>query len=571
MIIGGHMRFVRPFFAVAGAALVAASLVTTPARVLAQSAVFDKDGLVPLQIIGMNDFHGNLEPPAGSSGRVGSVDAGGAEYLATHLATARQGKPYSVTVAAGDLIGASPLLSGLFHDEPAIESLMDMGLDIAAVGNHEFDEGADELLRIQKGGCHPKDGCKVRPYGGATFEYLSTNVVDKKTKKTLLSPSTVRTYGGVRVAFLGLTLKDTPTIVSPGGVASLDFLEESEAINAEVKRLKSQWSNLNAFVVLIHEGGLPTGGINECPGISGPISGIVKKITKDVDLVISGHTHAAYVCNIEGIPVSSSLAFSRLYADIDTRLSPTTNDFASIKIQNKIVTRDVAKNATQTNSINRWKAAAAPLANRVVGSIPADVTRTANPSGESAAGDLIADSQLFVTKEKKDGGAVIAFMNPGGIRTDFVFKQSSGGEKDGEVTFGEAFSVQPFGNNLMTMTLTGADIKEVLEQQFDNPTAGASRILQVSEGFAFTYDRSFAKGSRILTITLGGKAIDPAAKYRVTANNFLADGGDLFSAFTKGTERLGGVVDTDALEAYLLSPESKKDSVGKVAGRITGK
>jgi 5'-nucleotidase len=565
------MRFVRPFLGIAGAALVAASLVTSPAQVQAQSTVLDKDGLVPLQIIGMNDFHGNLEPPAGSSGRVGSVEAGGAEYLATHLATARQGKPYSVTVAAGDLIGASPLLSGLFHDEPAIESLMDMGLDIAAVGNHEFDEGADELLRIQKGGCHPKDGCKVRPYGGATFEYLSTNVVDKKTKKTLLSSSTVRSFGGVRVAFLGLTLKDTPTIVSPGGVASLDFLEESEAINAEVKRLKSQWSNLNAFVVLIHEGGLPTGGINECPGISGPISGIVKKMTKDVDLVISGHTHSAYVCNIEGIPVSSSLAFSRLYADIDTRLSPTTNDFASIKIQNKIVTRDVPKNATQTNSINRWKAAAAPLANRVVGSISADVTRTANSSGESAAGDLIADSQLFVTKEKKDGGAVIAFMNPGGIRTDFVFKQSSGGEKDGDVTFGEAFSVQPFGNNLMTMTLTGADIKEVLEQQFDNPTAGASRILQVSEGFAFTYDKSLAKGSRILTITLGGKAIDPAAKYRVTANNFLADGGDLFAAFTKGTERLGGVVDTDALEAYLLSSESKKDSVGKVAGRITGK
>ncbi len=565
------MRFARSFLAFTGAVCVAASLATAPAAVQAQTSVLDKDGLIPLQIIGMNDFHGNLEAPAGSSGRVGSTDAGGAEYLATHLANARLGKPYSVTVSAGDNIGASPLLSGLFHDEPAIESLMDMGLDIAAVGNHEFDEGADELLRIQNGGCHPKDGCKVRPYGGATFEYLSTNVVDKKTKKPLLAASTIRNYGGVRVAFLGLTLKDTPTIVSPGGVATLDFLDEADAINAEVKRLKANWSNLNAFVVMIHEGGLPTGGINECPGISGPINNIVKKMTKDVDLVISGHTHSAYVCNIDGVPVSSSLAFSRLYADIDTRLSPSTNDFASIKILNKIVTRDVPKNATQTNIINRWKAASAPLANRVVGSIPADVTRTANASGESAAGDLIADSQLFATKGSKDGAAVIAFMNPGGIRTDFVFKQSSGGEKDGEVTFGEAFSVQPFGNNLMTMTLTGADIKEVLEQQFDNPTAGAARILQVSEGFAFTYDKSLAKGSRILTVTLGGKAIDPAAKYRVTANNFLADGGDLFAAFTKGTDRLGGVVDTDALEGYLLSSESKKDSVGKINGRITGK
>lgn len=566
------MRTVRPLaIAAVGVMCVAGLFVARPSSVQAQSAVTDKDGLIPLQILGMNDFHGNIEPPAGSSGRVGSVDAGGAEYLATHLANARQGKPYSVTVAAGDNIGASPLLSGLFHDEPAVESLMDMGLDIAAVGNHEFDEGSDELLRIQRGGCHPKDGCKVRPYGGATFEYLSTNVVDKKSRLPLLASSSIRNYGGVRVAFLGLTLKDTPSIVSPGGVRSLDFLDEADAINAEVKRLKSQWSNLNAFVVLIHEGGLPTGGINECPGISGPINDIVKKMTKDVDLVVSGHTHSAYVCKIDGVPVSSSLAFSRLYADIDTRLSPVTNDFVSIKIENKIVTRDVAKNVTQTNIISRWKAASAPLANRIVGSIPADVTRTANPAGESAAGDLIADSQLFATKDKANGGAQIAFMNPGGIRTDFIFKQSSGGEKDGDVTFGEAFSVQPFGNNLMTMTVTGANIKEILEQQFDNPSPGASRILQISEGFEYTYDKAGAKGSRVVSMSLNGKAIEPTATYRVTANNFVADGGDLFAAFTKGMDRLGGVVDTDALEAYLLSSESKKDSVGKVGTRIKTK
>lgn len=563
------MRATRTLVALASLAVATASITALP-QAGAQQQYLDKDGNIPLQILAMNDFHGNIEPPAGSSGRVGSVDAGGAEYLATHLANARQGKPFTVTVAAGDNIGASPLLSGLFNDEPAIESLMDMGLDITSVGNHEFDDGADELLRIQRGGCHPKTGCKVRPYGGATFEFLSTNVVDKKSRQTLLASSTIRSYGGVRVGFLGLTLEATPTIVSPGGVANLDFLDEVDSINAEIKRMKAKWSNLNAFVVLIHEGGLPTGGINECPGISGPIVDIVKGTSKDVDLVISGHTHAAYVCNIDGIPVSSSLAFSRLYGDIDARLSPTTNDFASIKIVNKIATRDVAKNATQTAIINRWKAASAPLANRIVGSIPSDVTRTQNAAGESAAGDLIADSQLYVTKEKKDGAAVIAFMNPGGIRTDFVFKQSSGGEKDGDVTFGEAFSVQPFGNNLMTMTLTGADIKDVLEQQFDNPTAGASRILQVSEGFEFSFDRTKPKGSRVLTMTLGGKTIDPKATYRVTANNFLADGGDLFSAFLRGTERLGGVVDTDALETYLLSKDSKKPGVGTIAGRIKG-
>lgn len=561
------MRKTHALVALAGAAFLATAFVGGTS-VNADSVQYDKDGNIPLQILAMNDFHGNIEPPSGSSGRVGTVDAGGAEYLATHLKNARAGKQYTVTVAAGDNIGASPLVSGLFHDEPAIESLMDMGLDIAAVGNHEFDEGAAELVRIQKGGCHPKDGCRVRPYGGATFEYLSTNVVEKKSGKSLLASSTVKNYGGVRVGFLGLTLKDTPTIVSPGGVVGLDFLDEAKAINAEVARLKARWSNLNAFVVLIHEGGLPTGGINECPGISGPIVNIVKNMTKEVDLVVSGHTHSAYVCKIEGVPVSSSLAFSRLYADIDTRLSPATNDFASIKIENKIVTRTVEKNATQTALINKWKLAAGPLANRIVGSIPADVTRTANPAGESAAGDLIADSQLFATKSKKDGEAVIAFMNPGGIRTDFVFKQSSGGEKDGDVTFGEAFSVQPFGNNLVTMTLTGADIKAVLEQQFDNPTPGANRILQVSQGFEYSYDASKPIGSKVVSMSLDGKAIDAAGKYRVTANNFLADGGDLFKAFTNGTDRLGGIVDTDALENYLQSPESKNPSVGKIAGRI---
>ena len=508
---------------------------------------------VTVQILALNDFHGNLEPPAGSSGRIGSINAGGVEYLATHIANLRAQNPNTVVVSAGDLIGASPLISALFHDEPTIEAFNLIGLDYNAVGNHEFDEGAAELLRMQNGGCHPTDGCLDGDgFAGADFQFLAANVVNTSTGKTIFPPYAVENFRGTKVAFIGMTLEGTPTIVTPSGVAGLTFLDEADAANALVKELKRR--QVETIVVLLHEGGVQAGGdYNSCVGISGPIVDIVNRLDDSVDAVISGHTHNAYNCVIDGKLVTSAASFGRLVTKVDLTIDRKSGDVVEMQADNKIVTRDVPKAALLTALVERYGTLAAPIANRIIGSITADITRTNNPAGESALGDVIADSQLDATNDPGFGDAVIAFMNPGGIRADLTYASSPLGEGDGKVTYNEIFTVQPFGNSLVTMSLTGAQIDTLLEQQFDNPAPGQSRILQVSNGFTYTWSQSAPTGNKVSNLMLNGVAIDPAATYRVTVNSFLADGGDNFVVLKEGTNRLGGALDLDALEAYFVA------------------
>jgi len=511
-------------------------------------------GSVNVQLLAINDFHGNLEPPLGSSGRIGTTDAGGVEYLATHIADLEATNPNTLVVSAGDLIGASPLLSALFHDEPTIEAMNLIGLDYNAVGNHEFDEGAAELLRMQTGGCHPTDGCLDGDgFGGADFRFLAANVVRNSNGKTLFPAYKIRSFGGAKLALIGVVLEGTPTIVTPSGVAGLTFKDEAETVNALVPELKVK--GVNAIAVLIHEGGFPTGGYNECPGISGPIVDIVNNLDDEVDVVISGHTHQAYNCEIDNRLVTSGASFGRLVSDIDLTIDRATGEVTTAVANNVIVTRDVPKDAAETALIAKYNVIAAPLANAIIGSITADITRTANAAGESALGDVIADAQLAATAPPGFGEAVAAFMNPGGIRADFTYAGSPAGEGDGNVTYGEAFSVQPFGNSLVTMTLTGAQIDQVLEQQFDNPAAGQNRFLQVSNGFTYQWSQSAPTGSKvdIASIQINGVPVSPSGTYRITVNSFLADGGDNFTALRQGTDRLGGDLDLDALVDYFAA------------------
>jgi 5'-nucleotidase len=517
---------------------------------------------VQVQVLGLNDFHGNLEPPAGSSGRIEGIDAGGAAYLATHVAALEATNPdNTVVVSAGDLVGASPLLSALFHDEPTVEAMNEIGLDINAVGNHEFDEGTDELLRLQEGGCHPTDGClDGDDFAGADFEFLAANVVSQDTGDTLFpSVSVQRFEANAKVAFIGMTLEGTPTIVTPEGVAGFDFLDEADTANAVVDHLERR--GIDNIIVLLHEGGVATGGgYNGCDGISGPIVDIVDRLDDEVDAVISGHTHQAYNCVIDGIPVTSASSFGRLVTDMDLTIDRRSKDITSISVNNQIVTRDVPAASPITALIDRYKAISDPLADRVIGSITADITRTQNAAGESALGDVIADSQLAATTPPELGGAVAAFMNPGGIRTDLLFA-ASGAEGDGNVTYEEAFTVQPFGNSLVTMTLTGAQIDQMLEQQFCGGNAAAPRVLQPSAGLTYTYsgaaigaaDCATADAVDAATIAIGGVPVDPAGTYRVTVNSFLATGGDNFAVLNEGTDHLGGAVDLDALEDFLTA------------------
>ena len=508
--------------------------------------------LVEVQLLAFNDFHGNLEPPAGSAGRIGTVVAGGVEYLATHVKALEATNRNTLVVAAGDLIGASPLLSALFHDEPTIEAMNMLGLDLSAVGNHEFDEGTVELARMQRGGCHPVDGCQDGDgFAGADFKYLAANVVSERNGRTLFRGTEVRKFEGIKVGFIGMTLEGTPTIVTPSGVAGYDFLDEADTANQAVQELKRQ--GVETIVVLIHEGGLPEGGFNECPGISGAIVDIVKRTDDEVDLFVSGHTHQAYNCVIDGRPVSSAASFGRIVTDVDLTLDRATKDVASISVNNVIATRDVAADPAQTALIAKYAVIADPLRNRVIGSITTDITRTQNSAGESALGNLIADGQLDATSPVGFGEAVVAFMNPGGIRADLTYPSSPAGEGDGNVTYGEAFTVQPFGNSLVTMSLTGAQIDTLLEQQFDNPVVGQSRMLSVSKGFTYTWSLSAATGDKVSDIAINGVPVSPSTTYRVTVNIFLSDGGDNFLVLSEGTDRLGGAVDLDALEAYFVA------------------
>ncbi|WP_151483029.1 bifunctional metallophosphatase/5'-nucleotidase [Streptomyces albicerus] len=544
-----------------------------------------------VQLLSFNDLHGNLEPPTGSSGRVTelhedgttkTIDAGGVEYLATHLRQARDGNKYSITAAGGDMVGASPLISGLFHDEPTIEALNKLDLDVTSVGNHEFDEGAKELARLQKGGCHPVAGCYVdgETFEGANFPFLAANVLNEKTGKPILKPYWVWKKNGVKVGFIGVTLEDTPGVVSAEGVKGLKFKDEVETINKYAKVLERQ--GVKSVVALIHEGGLPASAAYnyDCDspsggdGISGPIVDIAKNITPKVDALVTGHTHAAYACTINdpsGKPrtVTSAAAFGRLYTDTTLTYDRWTGDISrtAVASANHVVTRDVPKAPDMTELIAKWNTLAAPIGNKPIGYISGDIS---NVGTESPIGDLIADAQLAYGKEL-DPETDLALMNPGGIRVPLTYA-AKGTEGDGVVTYAEGFAVQPFANTVNLQDFTGAQLVQVLKEQVSGTNAASPKVLQISAGLTYTLDLTKAGADRVVTdsIKLNGAAIDPAATYRVATNSFLAGGGDGFTTLGQGTNDLVGGDDLAALEKYLLANSSAANPIAPpAANRIT--
>ncbi len=539
---------------------------------------------IEIQILGLNDFHGQLEavdPTVTSGARIGSltsgvcaaacIAAGGVEYLATHVANLKATNPNTVFVSAGDLIGATPLLSALFHDEPSIEAFNLMGLDYNGVGNHEFDEGVDELLRIAYGdestkgyeparpdGCHPVDGCGDGDgYGGADFDFLAANVAYRDSGETIFAPYSIHNFpGGVKVAFVGMTLEGTPLIVSPGGISTVDFFDEAETVNALVPHLQRR--GVEAIVVLLHEGGTVNasgngagniGTINSCNQPSGAVPQIAPLLDPEIDIMITGHTNWAVNCKFGNLVVTGAASQGRLITDIDAQLDRTTKDFVpgSITVNNRIVTRDVAPAPALTDLIAKYKVFEGPISAVIVGNTTAAMDRTVlTPGRESTLGRLIADAQLA---SSQGAGAQIAFMNPGGIRSNF---------DAGDITHGEAFNVQPFSNIVTTMTLTGAEIDTILEQQFtvnSGSAAGSPRttVLLVSNGFTYTWDAAAPLGSKVdlATTMLNGVPLGASTEYRVTMNNFLSTGGDDFPGFLAGDNIVTGADDLVALEAYL--------------------
>ncbi len=542
-----------------------AACATTPRQVVQPT------GPVEVQILAINDFHGNLEPPNLTVPAADApVPAGGAAYLAGALKDVRT--PNSVTVAAGDLIGGSPISSALFLDEPTIKALSLAGLEFGSVGNHEFDKGSAELKRMQQGGCEKftnRQPCAVEPFAGAGFQYLAANVVGRDGK-TLLPGTAIKEVGGVKIGFIGMTLKETATLVTPSGVAGLTFADEVETANALVPGLKA--AGANTIVLLIHQGASILGRYDDpsCPGLAGDILPILARLDPAIQLFVSGHTHNAYICRVSGPGGTSRLLtsagkYGAMVTDIRLTfdrpggtLTGGTGEFVIVQgepIQTPRLTaplvpshRVFPADPEVASLVARYREAASGAANRPIGRLSGPVVKGSD-SIESQAAGLIADAQMFAARDPRRGAAEFALMNNGGARTDLI------PEADGTVTFGQIFAMQPFANNVVTKSYTGAEIKAVLEQQFASGrnTVTQPNLLTPSANFRFSFDKSRPNGRRILAMTLDGKPIDPARTYRVSVNNFLASGGDNFTLLAAGRDPVDAGLDLDATEAYLAT------------------
>ena len=545
-------------------------------------------GPVSVKIIAFNDFHGNLEPPrqwvavpgtGSATEQPVRAPAGGGAYLASAIERLRAENPNHAVVAAGDMIGGSPLVSALFLDEPTILAMNAIRIDFNAVGNHEFDRGRAELLRMQHGGCARntlRDPCRVDPdFPGADFAFLAANVLTE-SGETLFPAYGMRRFGSgageVRVAFIGMTLEGTPTVVSPEGVAGLTFADEADTVNALIPRLRAEGAD--AVVILIHQGLEPPRDYpgQGCAGLEGDLREVLDRLDPEVDLVVSGHTHFAYVCDYSTVDptrpflVVSAGRYGTWLTDVDLTIDPVGGDVTAREAVNLIV-QSAAYTAGSTSVpvtdlvpaysadpavqalVERYAAAAAPLAARVVGRLSAPALRARTPSGEQVLGDLIADSQLAATSAAAAGGAQLAFMNEFGVRADIV------PAADGSVTYGQLFSAQPFANSLVVKSFTGRQIRAILEQQWNSGSNTPQRpnMLLPSRGLSYAYDLSRPAGQRILDLRLNGDPIRDDSVYRVTMNSFLATGGDNFTVFREGTNQTGGPQDLDALEAYIAA------------------
>jgi 5'-nucleotidase len=528
-----------------------------------------------VQILALNDFHGQLraaDPALTSGNRIGNTPAGGSEALADYVRALRATNPNTLFVSAGDLIGATPLISGIFHDEPTIEAANLMGLDYNGVGNHEFDEGIPELLRMQNGGCHPVEGCFAGDgFAGADFPFLAANVTYKDSGDTIFPPYAVHHFKGVKVAIVGMTLEGTPSVVTQEAIAPVDFHDEADTVNALVPELQAQ--GIQTIIVLLHEGGSTNQALNEttvdtCGNPSGAIVDVIERMNTAIDLVVTGHTNWALNCPDfagTGIMVTGAGSIGRVVTDVDLTISKETKDVVSATMDNVIVCnglefpvgtprpcpnfKPAANHADVTALIGKYGAIAAPIENQEIGFANADLTRTGTPAGESSLGDIIADAQLWATSDGAPPGftgnpAAIAFMNAGGIRRDIAA---------GIITYGEAFEVQPFANVLTTMDMTGQQVLDVLQQQFTGSPLGIG-ILQISDGLTYTRTAAGAGGQAgdlLSNVELNGVPINPAATYRVTVNNFLAGGGDNYTVFAQGTNRYVGEIDLEAFRRYL--------------------
>ncbi|MDR2997489.1 MAG: ExeM/NucH family extracellular endonuclease, partial [Microbacterium sp.] len=507
---------------------------------------------ISIDIATINDFHGRIEADGA---------AGGAAVLAGAIKQVRDANPNTVFAAAGDLVGASTFTSFILDDNPTIDALNAAGLDVSATGNHEFDQGWEDLRdRIQQ---------------RADWEYINSNVFLKGTDTTALAPSWVKDVDGVKVGFVGAVTEELDSLVSPEGIKDLDVRDIAASVNKAADALTDgdpANGEADVVILLVHEGATTTDVSSITPDSA--LGKIVYGVDKNVDAIVSAHTHLAYNHVIDGRPVVSAGQYGENFGLMNLKVDPKSHELLSISNEIKPLTeagKPLYPAVPEVQSIvDAAKKEADVLGAEKVGDITADFNRarqsdgkTENRGGESTIGNFVADVQQWST------GAEIALMNPGGIRTNLTYASSGATDPDGNLTYREAATVQPFANTLVTLELTGAQLKSVLEEQWQ--PAGASRPflkLGVSQGFEYTYDPAAAVGERITSMTLNGTVIDPAKSYLVAANSFLAAGGDNFFTLAKGVNKKDtGKVDLQSMVDWFsanktATPDLKQRAVG---------
>lgn len=525
-----------------------------------------------ITIFSINDFHGNLQsdkpvpylaPTEGgaSNGKAATKPAGGYAYLASILKERRKLAPASILVGAGDLIGASPIGSSILKDEPVIEGMNQIGLDVTSVGNHEFDGGRQDLQRKINGDC-PAKGCEFPGFKGAKFDYIAANVIDKASAQPWLKPYVIRQVGDIKVAFIGAVTSDTPNLVSAEGIKTLQFDEEATAINRYIPEIKAQ--GISVIVVLIHEGANYAGAANDpsyrCEGLKGPIIDITRRLDKAVTMVVSGHSHQGYTCKIDGRLVVQARSYGAYLTETKLTINRSNNQVVSANATNYLVDQGaLVADPIAQQLVDKVATLTSEIRQRVVTKLAAPLTRSSGSHGfDSALGNVISDAQLQFGL--RFGPADVSFMNAGGIRSDLPSVTDS---KEVDVTFGDIYAVQPFGNELVSMSLTGEQIIALLQQQWAGRDADDPKKLFVSNGFSYRWNPASDISQRIQDLRVHGQPIQPTRSYKVIVNKFLADGGDGFTIFKQGQQRQIIGHDLEALEVYVQEQGSKLSGVKK--------
>ena len=525
-----------------------------------------------LSIFSINDFHGHIQPksptplmprlPDPKTGEIKPQPAGGAAYLATVLDGLRAKQPNSVFVAAGDLMGASPQLSSLLADEPTLSALSAMGLDASSLGNHDLDAGLTELLRKSRGECAPS-GCVWPEFKGAAFPYLAVNMLDADTGKTVLPTHKIVTVGGLKVALVGAVTKDTPKVIVAKAIRGLKFIDEAEAMNALVPQLRAEGAQL--LVAIMHEGALTEGPANDpsyaCQGLRGRGIDIAQRLDPAYGIIVSGHTHNAYTCKINGRLLVQAGSFGGWVTESRLKVTASGQVIDAQAVNHPVLQGANAPNPAFVALVQRAAELTNAVRNRPINTLASGAVRNpVAPYGDSTLGNLITDAQLAYAKKR--GAADVAMINSGGIRADLTVEPGK------PVTLSDLFAIQPFNNELVVMTLTGAQLRDVVVRQLPK-TLAPRRFAQVSNNFRFVWSQAADGSSTLESLTLDGQPLVDTKDYRVVVNNFMAEGGDDYSVFRQGRDKINLGVDIDALVEWIAENPKGVDQIQP--GRIVRK